>query len=75
VAFRTVAFAIPAVQYLLYFAAVVWWARLTWSVHLWTGAVVIAGAVGWLVSYLVLPPGRRPAPPDARPDASSPRAA
>ena len=58
-AFRAVAFAVPAVQYLLYFVAVLWWARLTWSVHLWTGAIVIAGGVGWLLSYLVLPRGDR----------------
>jgi hypothetical protein len=70
-AFRAVAFAVPAIQYLLYFVAVMWWARLTWSVHLWTGAVVIAGGVGWLLSYLVLPPRQLAvpagAPPDARP--------
>jgi len=53
-----VAFAIPAVQYLFYFVAVMLWARVTWSVHLWTGAIVIAGGVGWLLSYLVLAPGR-----------------
>jgi hypothetical protein len=29
-----------------------WW----WSVHLWTGAIVLAGLVGWLLSYLILPP-------------------
>jgi hypothetical protein len=57
-AFRAVAFAIPAVQYLLYFLAVMLWARVTWSVHLWTGAIVIAGGVGWLLSYLVLAPAR-----------------
>jgi hypothetical protein len=64
-AFRTVAFAIPAVQYLGYFVAVMWWAHVTWSVHLWTGAIVIAGGVGWLVSYLVVAPrlGLAPAPP------------
>jgi hypothetical protein len=61
-AFRTVAFAIPAVQYLLYFVAIFVWARVTWSVHLWTGAIVIAGGVGWLVSYLVLAPGRSGTP-------------
>ena len=55
-AFRTVAFAIPAIQYLLYFVAVMWWSRVTWSVHLWTGAIV-AGAAGWLISYLVVAPG------------------
>jgi hypothetical protein len=57
-AFRTMAFAIPAVQYLLYFLAVMVWARVGWSVHLWTGAIVMAGGVGWLLSYLVVAPGR-----------------
>jgi hypothetical protein len=57
-AFRVVAFAIPAAQYLLYFLAVMLWARVTWSVHLWTGTVVIAGGVGWLLSFLVLAPDR-----------------
>ena len=51
------AFAIPAIQYLLYFVAVMWWSRVTWSVHLWTGAIAIAGAAGWLISYLVVAPG------------------
>ncbi len=55
-AFRTVAFAIPAVQYLLYFLAIMMWVRVAWSVHLWTGAIVIAGGVGWLLSYLVAAP-------------------
>jgi len=55
-AFRVVAFAIPALQYLFYFLAAMIWARVTWSVHLWTGAIVIAGAVGWLLSFLVLAP-------------------
>ena len=57
-AFRGVAFAIPAVQCLLYFLAVMLWARVTWPVHLWTGAIVVAGSVGWLLSYLVVPPSR-----------------
>jgi hypothetical protein len=56
-ALRTVAFAVPAVQYSLYFLAVVLWASLAWSIHLWTGAIVIAGGVGWLLSYLVVPSG------------------
>jgi hypothetical protein len=57
-AFRAVAFAVPAIQNLLYVLAVMLWAQVVWSVHLWTGAVVIAGGVGWLLSYLVLPPDR-----------------
>jgi len=56
-ALRTVAFTVPAVQYFLYFFAVVLWANLAWSVHLWTGAIVISGGVGWFLSYLVVPPG------------------
>jgi hypothetical protein len=55
-AFRLFAFVIPVVFYLFYFEALLlmkgWW----WSVHLWTGAVALAGLVGWLLSYLILPP-------------------
>ena len=36
--YATVAFAVPAVQYLCYLLAVMLWARVAWSVHLWTGA-------------------------------------
>ena len=57
-AFRAFAFAVPAIQYLLYILAVMRWAEVVWSVHLWTGAVVLSGVVGWLLSYLVLPPDR-----------------
>jgi hypothetical protein len=69
-AFRMVAVAIPAVQYLLYFVAIMVWARVTWSVHLWTGAIVIAGGVGWLLSYLVVPPGRSATPLPTRSDST-----
>jgi hypothetical protein len=62
IAFRVVAFLIPAAQYLLYFGAAMLWARVTWSVHLWTGAIVIAGGVGWLLSFLALAPDRATAP-------------
>ncbi len=55
-AFRTVAFAVPAVQYLFYFVTIMLWAHVSWSVHMWTGAIVIAGGVGWFVSYLVVAP-------------------
>ena len=61
------AFAIPAVQYLFYFLAVMVWAGVAWSVHLWTGAIVIAGGVGWLLSYLVVAPGGLPPSRPTRP--------
>jgi hypothetical protein len=61
-AFRTFAFVAPVVYYGLYFLAV-WRARgLGWSIHLWVGSIVLAGAVGLLISYLVVPP---PLPSDA----------
>jgi hypothetical protein len=31
---------------------------LDWSVHLWTGSIVLAGVVGWLLSYLIVLPGQ-----------------
>ncbi len=55
-AFRLFASIVPVVFYLFYFGALLlmkgWW----WSVHLWTGGIVLAGLVGWLLSYLILPP-------------------
>lgn len=56
-AFRTFAFAVPTILYTLYFLALVLTgAGIWWSVPFWTGAVVLAGVVGWLLSYLVIPP-------------------
>lgn len=31
-------------------------AGIGWSVQLWMGTTLVAGAVGWLLSYLVMPP-------------------
>lgn len=31
--------------------------RLAWTVHVWTGAVVVAGAAGLLATYMVVPDG------------------
>jgi len=39
-----------------YFLALMLTEGVAWSVHAWTGAIVLAGAAGWLLSYLVLPP-------------------
>jgi hypothetical protein len=55
-AFRLFAFVMPVVFYLCYFGALWllkgWW----WSVHLWAGVIVLAGLVGGLLSYGLLPP-------------------
>ena len=55
-AFRTFAVALSAAPVLAYFAAVAAMGGISWSTHVWVGVVVFAGAVGWLLSYLVLPP-------------------
>ena len=39
-----------------YFIAMLATEGTEWSVHLWTGTVVETAIVGWLLSYLVLPP-------------------
>jgi hypothetical protein len=53
---RTFAFALPAALYLLYFIAVELGGGITWSIHLWLGALVLAGVVGLLLSYMAAPP-------------------
>jgi hypothetical protein len=59
---RAFAFAMPVVLYLVYFANLeivgpgIYGTGITWSIHLWTGSIVIAGTVGWLLSYVMFPP-------------------
>jgi len=55
-AVRLFAFGVPTVFYVCYFLALMLTEGVAWSVHAWTGAIVLAGAAGWLLSYLVLPP-------------------
>jgi hypothetical protein len=55
-AFRVFAVAQPVLLYAAYFAALGATSGLGWSTHLWLGVVVFAGVIGWLLSYLVLPP-------------------
>lgn len=54
-ALRLFSAALPAIVYLFYFLAALFTVGLWWSIHLWTGAVVLCGVMGWLVSYLVVP--------------------
>jgi hypothetical protein len=55
-AFHTFAFALPVVLYACYFATLAYTSTIAWSLHMWLGAIFLAGGVGWLMSYLVLPP-------------------
>src|SRR5579884_2349175 len=49
------AFAMPAVYYLCYFLNMAIFQGIQWSIHLWLGSVFMAGIVGLLLSYLVVP--------------------
>jgi hypothetical protein len=55
-AFRVFAGLVPATFYALYFAALARAAGVWWSIPMWAGSIVLAGAVGWLLSLLILPP-------------------
>jgi hypothetical protein len=66
-AFRLFAFVVPAIYYTLYFIVIMVTQGIDWSVHLWTGSIVLAGLVGLLLSYLVISPAPntlRPVPPE-----------
>jgi hypothetical protein len=55
-AFRIFAFAVPAVYYSLYFLVLGLTKGVGWSINLWMGSIVIAGIIGLLLSYLLVPP-------------------
>ena len=40
---------LPALMYLAYFVTIDGYNRIFWSVHVWTGAIALAGAVGALI--------------------------
>jgi hypothetical protein len=61
---RIFGFAVPFVYNLLYFGALYTiYGAFGWSVHLWTGSIVMAGIVGLLLSFLVVPPQMPAQPP------------
>lgn len=55
-ALRTFAALAPFLLMGSYFIALLSTEGTRWSVHLWTGTVVESALVGWLLSYLVVPP-------------------
>ena len=60
---RCFAFLVPTLLYTLYFLALMLTGGIWWSVPMWTGSVVYAGLVGWLLSYLLVPPSLWPGHP------------
>src|SRR5258708_3949412 len=61
---RLFAFTVPCINYLIYFLVLqAIHGGFGWSTHLWTGAIVEAGLVGLLLSYVFVPPQIASAPP------------
>jgi hypothetical protein len=55
---RIFAFVLPSVLFGLFFFFLLLSQGVGWSIHLWLGSVVMAGVVGLLTSYLLVPPAR-----------------
>jgi hypothetical protein len=53
---RAFATLVPAIVFALYFLAAQLTVGISWTIHLWAGSIVIAGAIGLLLSLLVVPP-------------------
>jgi hypothetical protein len=58
VAVRAFAFLVPIAYFGAYYANLAILGQpITWKIHLWLGSILIAGIVGWALTYLMLPPG------------------
>jgi len=55
-ALRFFAFAVPVIFYGFYFLVLIFAGGIGWTVHLWMGAIILAGIVGWLLSYILVSP-------------------
>jgi hypothetical protein len=55
-ALRAAAFLAPAAVCALYMLVLAVTRGITWPAHLWLGSIFVAGAIGWLLSYLSVPP-------------------
>jgi hypothetical protein len=54
-ALRAFAALVPMIVFALYFLAAQLTIGIIWTIHLWAGSIVIAGAIGFLLSLLVAP--------------------
>ena len=53
---RLFAFLVPLVLYLFYFLDLQLTEGIAWTIHLWLGSCILAGVVGFLLSYLIVGP-------------------
>ncbi len=51
--FFVFSFASPVVYYVLYFVTIQLLGGISWSVHVWTGAIFLAGVIGVLVAIII----------------------
>ncbi len=58
--FFTLMFAAPFTYYALYFATVHFASGIRWSIHVWAGAIFLAGVVGALVAIMISASNRPP---------------
>ena len=54
--FRLFAFLVPVLLYTLYFIELAILAGITWTIHMWMGAIVLSGVMSLLLSYLLVQP-------------------
>jgi hypothetical protein len=54
-ALRIFAFSVPSILFAMFFLVMLNTTGIWWSVHLWTGSIFLAGVVGVLMSFLLLP--------------------
>jgi hypothetical protein len=50
---------VPVLYFALYYLALILTQGIEWSVHLWTGSIILAGMVGLLPGFLLLPAAQR----------------
>lgn len=57
VALRSFAFLLPIAFYSSYYVNMILIGQpISWAIHLWLGSILMAGLVGWALSYLTIPP-------------------
>lgn len=56
ISFRWFAFGVPVTFYAFYFLTLAFTGGVGSMIHLWTGAILLSGIAGWLLSFTFVPP-------------------
>jgi hypothetical protein len=57
---RLLAIVLPVLLYASFFLAQAIAGQISWTVHVWTGLIFVAGLIGWFTSYLARPDKTQP---------------